>query len=91
MYYIYVLQSEKNNSLYTGFTRSVKRRLFEHNNSLSVYTSKFKPWKLIYYEAYLVKEDALNREKFLKSGSGKRYVDKQLKKYFENNQRKKLT
>ena len=51
---------------------------------------KFKPWRLIYYEAYTIKEDAINREKFLKSGSGKRYLDKQLKEYFKNNPRRKL-
>ncbi len=91
MYYVYILQSIKNKSLYTGFTRSVKKRLLAHNNGLSSYTSELRPWKLIYYEAYLIKEDALNREKFLKSGSGKKYLDKQLKEYFKNNQRKKLT
>jgi len=90
MYYVYIIQSLKDKSLYTGFTRSVKKRLLVHNEGLSEYTSKLRPWKLIYYEAYLIKEDAICREKFLKSGSGKHYLDKQLKEYFKENPRKKL-
>lgn len=43
------------------------------------------PLKLIYYEAYTEKEDAQGREKFLKSGSGKRFIKKQLKHYFIRN------
>lgn len=90
MYYVYVLQSLKDKSLYTGFSRSVKKRLIWHNNGLNESTRRLGPWKLIYYEAYVVKEDALSREKFLKSGSGKNYLDKQLKEYFEICPRKKL-
>lgn len=45
-------------------------------------STKFrKPLELIYYEAYLNSNDALGREKFLKSGSGHRYLTKQLKNY----------
>ncbi|RJQ33478.1 GIY-YIG nuclease family protein [Candidatus Parcubacteria bacterium] len=91
MYYVYVLQSLKDKSLYTGFSRSVKKHLIWHNKGLNEFTRKFGPWELIYYEAYVIKEDALSREKFLKSGSGKNYLDKQLKEYFKNNPRKKLT
>lgn len=71
MYYVYVLHSIKHNILYTGFTRSVKKRLGYHNEGLNEFTNKFRPWRLIYYEAYVIKEDALKRERFLKSGSGK--------------------
>ncbi|MBT4516284.1 MAG: GIY-YIG nuclease family protein [Candidatus Komeilibacteria bacterium] len=90
MYYVYVLQSLREKTLYTGFTRTVKKRLLYHNNGSDPYTTKFKPWILVYYEAYLLKEDAINREKFLKSGSGKKYLDKQLREYFRKNPRRKL-
>ena len=90
MYYVYVLQSSKDNSLYTGFTESLKKRIFEHNQGLNIATRNLKPWKIVYYEAYCFKEDALQREKFLKSGSGKVYLDKQLKNYFAQNPRRKL-
>jgi len=44
-------------------------------------TKAFKPWKLIYYEAYVSRKDATGREKFFKSGSGRRFLKKQLKYY----------
>lgn len=91
MYYVYILHSAKDQSLYTGFTTSLKRRIIWHNAGLNQSTKDLRPWRIIYYEAYILKIDALNREKFLKSGSGKAYLDKQLKEYFKINQRKKLT
>jgi putative endonuclease len=85
MYFVYILHSEKDNKLYTGFTNDIKRRLEEHNGGKVASTKNRRPLKLIYYEAYLEKTDAENREIFLKSGSGKRYLKKQLKIFFEKN------
>lgn len=90
MYYVYILRSFVDHSLYVGFTRNVVKRVRAHNEGLNHSTVRFKPWALIYCEAYVVKEDALGREKFLKSGSGKKYLDKQLKNYFQKNPRKRL-
>lgn len=89
MFYVYILQSLRDNSLYTGSTNNLKRRFFEHNNGESKSTKSLRPWKLIYYESYLIEKDARKREVFLKSGSGKRYLDKQLNYYFLNHPRKK--
>ncbi len=75
MYYVYVLQSKKDSRLYKGFAGDLKKRLREHNDGLVRYTKPWRPWKLIYYEAYVVKEDAIAREKYIKSGWGKRYID----------------
>jgi len=66
MYYVYLLKSPKNNSLYIGFTSALKQRLTDHNEGLSYHTRKYRPWKLIYFEGYLAKEDAYRREKALK-------------------------
>jgi hypothetical protein len=49
------------------------------------------PWKLIYYEAYLQKEDASGREVFLKSGAGRRFLDKQLREHFMRYPRRPAT
>ena len=46
-------------------------------------TSYRGPWKLIYYESYLDKADALGREKYLKSGGGRRFLKSQLRHYLE--------
>ena len=82
MFYVYILQSLKDGSLYIGFTPNLKERVPKHN-AKKVPSTKYKtPWKLISYEAYLERKDATGREKFLKSGSGWRYIKKQLKNYF---------
>lgn len=66
MYYVYLLQSLKNNSLYIGCTSDLKKRIIKHNQNKSYYTKKYSPWKIIYFEGYISKDDAYNREKSLK-------------------------
>lgn len=83
MYCVYLLENQVDKSWYIGFTTNLKRRIFEHNNKQGGRTTKIKQgkWKLIYAEAYIEKQDALGREKFLKGGSGYTYLKKQLKNY----------
>ncbi|MEK7673634.1 MAG: GIY-YIG nuclease family protein [Patescibacteria group bacterium] len=71
MYYIYIIYSKKLNKKYAGITKNLKKRIYEHNHSKVPFTSKAKDWKLIYYEAFLNKQDAYAEEKFLKSGKGR--------------------
>ena len=66
MFYVYLLKSIKNGSIYTGYTQDLKKRLNLHNQAKINSTKLGKPWELIYYEAYKIKEDATNREKMLK-------------------------
>ncbi|AKM79216.1 TPA: excinuclease ABC subunit C [Candidatus Beckwithbacteria bacterium] len=83
MYFVYLLQSLKFSRLYIGFTPDdVNRRLAKHNSGLVLSTKTYKPWKLIYFEAYLNRKDALGRERYLKSGSGRKFLNKQLRNYF---------
>ena len=70
MYYVYLLRSEKDDKLYIGFTSDLKNRIKQHNQGLSKSTKSRGPFKLVYYEAYLAKKDAKNREKMLKRFSG---------------------
>ena len=84
MYYVYILQSQKDKSLYIGYTPNLKLRVPKHNKRQVTATKDKVPWRLIYYEAYIERKDATGREKFLKSGSGWRFIKKQLKNYFEN-------
>jgi len=81
MFYIYVLHSAKDNGLYIGFSTDLKMRLAEHTRGASFATKSRGPWKLIYYEVYLNQEDAVGREKYLKSGSGRRFLRTQLRHY----------
>ena len=81
MCYVYVLQSLKDKKFYTGYTVDLKRRMGEHNKGLEFSTRYRIPFKLVYYEACLSKEDAVAREQYLKSGMGKRYLKNRLKCY----------
>jgi len=82
MYYVYVLKSTRDHKLYTGCTEDLKERLKLHNSGQVPSTEKRYPLELIYYEACIDKQDAFHREKYLKSGYGKRYIKNRLKHYF---------
>ena len=82
MYYVYVLESLKDNKLYIGYTNDLKKRLEQHNTGKSFSTKGRRPFKLVYYEAYSTKEDAKNLEHFFKTGWGRQYLNKALKHYF---------
>jgi predicted GIY-YIG superfamily endonuclease len=66
MHYVYTLQSSKDKNLYIGRTNDLRRRLAEHNGGKSFATAPRKPFKLVYYEAYMAAADAKNRERSLK-------------------------
>jgi len=75
MFYVYLLKSRKNEKSYVGFSsKNPKIRLEEHNNGSNTFTKNNKPWNLIYYESFTCKECAFAREKFLKTGVGKKLV-----------------
>ena len=61
-----------------GITSDLKKRLRQHNSGKSSYTSKFKPWVVIYSEEYSSSAEARAREKYYKSAIGR----KELKKFF---------
>ncbi|MFA5004592.1 MAG: GIY-YIG nuclease family protein [Candidatus Omnitrophota bacterium] len=83
MYFVYILLSKKDNKLYIGFSEDVHSRFEKHCSGSVKATKRRRPLELIYYEAYLDKRDAEGREIFLKSGSGHRFIRKQLKYFFE--------
>jgi len=81
MYYIYILQSNKDKQFYTGYTNDLKDRLKLHNDGKVVSTRNRLPVELVYYEACLNQQDATRREKYLKTAWGKRYIKSRLKNY----------
>ncbi len=83
MHFVYILQSRKDQELYIGYTTDIRTRLAAHNAGETQSTKFRRPFDLIYYEAYVDKLDALGRERFLKSGSGHRFIRKQLKHFFD--------
>lgn len=73
-HYTYVLESEAGGKYYIGFTENLKKRFREHNSNQVKATKGGSPFKLVYYEACLNKEKAIEREKTLKTGYGRRYL-----------------
>lgn len=78
-YYVYILYSLKDGKLYIGFTNNLKKRLTEHANGKVEATKHRLPVKLIHYEYFVNREDAEARERFLKSGYGRKQFREILK------------
>lgn len=83
MFYVYVLRSESDFGFYIGYSNNLRARFKQHVEGESAATSHRGPWILIYYEAYLNQADALGREKYLKSGAGRKFLKAQLKSYLK--------
>lgn len=66
-YFVYILASKKDGVLYTGFTSSIKKRIWEHRSSIvDSFSKKYFVKKLVYYEVYESPEEAILREKRIK-------------------------
>jgi len=76
VYFVYILQSDLDDSYYIGYTSDLERRLIDHNDGRSRYTSKKVPWKLVYTESYNSKSEALKRERFLKKQRNREFYRK---------------
>ena len=83
MFYVYILFSELDKKLYTGFSTNLKSRFEKHQNGFVKATKNRRPLKLIYYEAYANELDARRREIYLKGGNGKSVLKIQLKEILE--------
>ena len=81
MFYTYLIQSKKDKRLYTGATDDLRKRFNLHNRNQVISTKGRGPFELIYYEACSNQNDAFRREKYLKSGPGKRYLKNRLKRF----------
>ncbi|NOX65342.1 MAG: GIY-YIG nuclease family protein [Chlorobi bacterium] len=80
-YYTYVIKS-KEGLHYTGMTENLENRLKQHNNrALSFWTKRGTNWRLIYFEEFDNKTDALIKEKWLKSGVGREFLKKNVVDY----------
>jgi putative endonuclease len=82
-YYVYILKSKRDNHIYAGYTKDLRKRLEKHNQGQVEATKNRRPFTLIYYEAYLHQQDATKREKYFKTGWGRTYLKKVLNNYFK--------
>ncbi|SEG48499.1 putative endonuclease [Halpernia humi] len=77
-YFVYVLKSEVDGRLYKGQTSNLEKRLKEHNSGKTKSTKGFIPWRLVYFEIFASREEALLREKYFKSGIGREFLKEML-------------
>jgi putative endonuclease len=73
-YYVYAIRSHSRNYIYVGLTDNLKRRLHQHNTGLNRTTKPYAPFNLIWSEAFPSRQEAREREKYLKSGVGKEFL-----------------
>ena len=88
MHYTYVLLSQQDGCWYTGATGDLRKRLREHASGNVRSTVRRAPLELVYYEACIERDDALRRERFLKTGKGKRYLKNRLRQFLINSRSK---
>jgi putative endonuclease len=81
---IYILYSVSGEKTYVGYTNDIERRIWEHNNHpQKSFTSRYRPWSVIYTEEFDSKKEAMTREKWFKSGVGREYKQIILAKYLK--------
>jgi putative endonuclease len=73
-FYVYIIQSKKDFSFYIGQTNDLDARLSKHNDGFSKYSSSKIPWRLVYFEMYKSRNEALIREKEIKAKKSKKYL-----------------
>jgi len=79
MQYVYILSSTVfRERIYVGVTQDIEKRLHEHNSGKSHYTAKYAPWNVIFYAAFNTQEKALAFEKYLKTGSGRTFINSKI-------------
>lgn len=78
MYYVYVIKSLKDGKLYVGYTDNLKDRIKRHNGGQVDSTKSRRPFRLVFYEAFKNKRDAITDEKFFKSGYGRKVLKEKI-------------
>lgn len=73
-HYVYVLRSSVDLKFYVGLTDDLPRRLEMHNKGAVTSTKARRPFELVYWEGCLNRSDAAQRERYLKTAWGKRYL-----------------
>ncbi len=74
MYYVYALKSTSHDRIYIGITKNLENRIKEHNSGKTKSTKFYRPWILFFSEEAISRNSARDREKELKTGSGREYL-----------------
>ena len=79
MYFVYILYSKTVDKYYVGYTNNLEHRLEQHNSSHKGFTSQSNDWEIAYSEEYESKQDAMQREKVIKSWKSRKRIEMLLK------------
>jgi putative endonuclease len=75
-YYVYIMTGKNNTVLYTGVTRDLKKRAYEHTGKIvEGFTKRYNLTKLVYYEVLNDPHEAIRREKQIKAGKRARKIE----------------
>jgi putative endonuclease len=74
-FFVYILQSMKDFSFYVGQCDDLDWRVSKHNEGMSKYTASKRPWRLVYFEMYATRSEALKRERQIKKMKSKIYLE----------------
>ena len=75
-WFTYILYSQKLDKYYVGFTHDLSLRLQRHNSGWGKFTHAGIPWKLVYFEEFTTKSDAIKREREIKRKKSRKYIEK---------------
>jgi putative endonuclease len=74
MYIVYVLMSLSADKTYVGYTADLTRRMREHNETGEGFTKRYRPWEILFTESCISKSEAIQREKYYKTGKGREEI-----------------
>jgi len=75
MYFVYILYSSSRLKYYIGYTADLADRLIKHNSKHKGFTSGVKDWQIVYTEQFQTKQEAISREKQIKSWKSRQPID----------------
>jgi putative endonuclease len=78
-FFTYILYSESIDKFYTGYTADLEKRIQRHNNAWGNFSSRGIPWKLVYFEVFDNKSDAIKREFQIKKNKSRKYIEDLIK------------
>ena len=76
LYYVYAISSLQRNYIYVGISNNPERRIMQHNKGYERTTKPYRPYKVLIIETYPDRPAAREREKYLKTTTGKRFLKK---------------
>ncbi|MGB6082819.1 GIY-YIG nuclease family protein [Moheibacter sp.] len=79
MFYTYVIKSGVDGRLYKGHCEFLEKRIEEHNSGKTKSTKAYVPWKLVYFESFSTRNEAVLREKYFKSGIGREFIKEKIR------------